>query len=942
MTEDRWLQVKSLLAQVLDLEESERAPYLDRACAHDPELAERVNTLLGMERTSGAFEKGAQIPTEWYQESAFWIGRQLGAYRLLCELSEGGMGRVFEAVRADGQFDSKVAIKILRADIDTEQGRRRFDAERNILAALNHPAIARIFDGGVVDGLPYFVMEYVDGKPIDEYCRSHALPLRERVQLVIDVCRAVEHAHQQLIVHRDLKPGNILVSDTLGPKLLDFGIAKLLISDADESPDITSYGDIGPFTPSYAAPEQFRGEPVNTATDQYALGCILFLLLTGVLPYDVPVERRWEWMNAVCGEHSPDSPARALERDDAGAAARRQGLGPFDELRRMLHGDLGIIVLKALEKKPSERYPTVGDFRRDLRRWLDGRPITARPATFNYVARKFVKRHRLAMSIAGVVMAGAVAAAVTIAWEAQIANQERARAETRLRDVQKLSEKTIFDYYDSISTLPGSLKVSERMLGDTAKYLDQLSGESGLPVDMRLDLANAYLRLSNAQSDSNHSNLGEVAQGTKSFQKARAIVESVLAEEPHNDAAVESMMRILSRAVNDDSNQSNLDLQRRDTNRLVQLAKEHAARLKDDATAQIEYGDAMQALGMLLGHREHQYDKAIDAARTCQETARSVLRQEAHNATAKKLLASCLTGEGLYLQELNAGIDEPVGKFREAIQIEKGMLGDNPHDTETAINLVGDLYRVGTKLQGLDARKKEGLDALIEAEATISAVVEESPNDHYARFNYVLIAAQLTEEYLANRDTERVKASLEKLDAQAALLLKADSTSIDYRYAAENVKILQIENAWTTQDVAGAQSRMTELRAEFSRLIEGDKFWIVRARGLYDSAAKAMSKAGQFQAALALYKESADFLEKYGKADDAAYFGSKFFLDTGVGKVFKNMAAAEPAGKALVDKKKSKQYYSLSLTDLDNLEKKRPLSEDEQTSRKAIVKYLSQ
>ena len=362
--------------------------------------------------------------------------RRIGPYKLLRELGRGGMGTVWLAARADEQFDKRVALKVVRAS-DSEEVLRFFRRERQILAGLEHPNIARLLDGGTTEeGLPYFVMEHVEGVPIDRYCDEHALSVPERLRLFEGVCSAVQHAHRSLVVHRDLKPGNILVTDEGIPKLLDFGIAKLL------NPGVAGGGThetMVAMTPDYASPEQVRGRAITTATDVYSLGVILYELLTGQRPYRVKSGEQVEVLKAVC-ESEPERPSTAVGR----TGERRQPDGTTvtttpeetgrlrhetpDRLRKRLKGDLDAIVLAALQKDPIHRYASVEALARDIHRYLDGQPITARKTSTVYRLRKLVGRHKLGVAAAGAILALLVTLAVTSTVQASRVRKERDRA----------------------------------------------------------------------------------------------------------------------------------------------------------------------------------------------------------------------------------------------------------------------------------------------------------------------------------------------------------------------------------------------------------------------------------------------------------------------------------------------------------------------------------
>jgi serine/threonine protein kinase/tetratricopeptide (TPR) repeat protein len=324
---------------------------------------------------------------------------RIGPYRLLQELGRGGMGVVYLAARADEQYEKRVALKLIKSGFDRDDVVRHFRRERQILASLEHPNIARFLDGGTTeDGLPYFVMEYVEGQRIDEYCDRRGLPTLERLKLFGPVCSALEYAHRNLIVHRDLKPGNILVGPDGVPKLLDFGIAKLL-DPGTTGQTVTATG-LAAMTPPYASPEQARGEPVSTASDVYSLGVVLYQLLTDQLPYRLKTLQPLDVLVAVC-EEQPEKPSSAVGRTQvpegmtarpAGELGRTHGESP-DRLRRRLKGDLDTILLNALEKEPARRYSSVEAMSEDIRRYIDGLPIKARKPTLAYRTRKFLGRH---------------------------------------------------------------------------------------------------------------------------------------------------------------------------------------------------------------------------------------------------------------------------------------------------------------------------------------------------------------------------------------------------------------------------------------------------------------------------------------------------------------------------------------------------------------------
>ena len=447
MTPGRWSEVKSVLAGVLEAEPTERPVILDRLCGADTELRSTVESLLAMEDKAGKFDTAALPGTTLRAEPRETPPARIGPYTILHEIGRGGMGVVYLADRADGEYRKRVAIKLITSARSDAQSDQRFRRERQILAQLEHPGIARLLDGGATpSGQPYLVMEYIEGPPMLAWCEAHHLTIAARVALFLSVCDAVSYAHQKLIVHRDLKPGNILVTPDGDPKLLDFGLARVLDSDSDT--EITQAGP-APMTIAYASPEQVRGERQTVASDVYSLGVILYELLTGNRPYQLANASFAEAIRVTC-EQEPTPPS---------------------QYRGQLAGDLEVILLKALSKDQRLRYPTVDELAADLRRHLDGEPIHARPATFSYRAGKFLRRHRIAVPAAAL-------AAVLILSFAALSWFEARRAQRRFNDVEKLAHSVMFEFHDAIEKLPGSTPARELLVSRALEYLENLSHEA--------------------------------------------------------------------------------------------------------------------------------------------------------------------------------------------------------------------------------------------------------------------------------------------------------------------------------------------------------------------------------------------------------------------------------------------------------------------------------
>jgi serine/threonine protein kinase/TolB-like protein len=420
MTPDQWERIKELVDAGLDRNPDARARFLDEACVGDPSLRDEVAQLIASYEQAGDFmaATAGDAATELLTDrDVSLVGQRMGAYRIVHELGQGGMGTVYLAVRADEAYRKEVAVKALKRGMDTAAIIRSFRTERQILATLDHPNIARLLDGGTTtDGRPYFVMDYVEGLPLDVYCDTHTLAIPERLRLFRTVCAAVHDAHQHGVIHRDLKPGKILVTPAGTPKLLDFGIAKVLNPDL-ASATIGSVTMMRPLTPAYASPEQIRGEPITAASDVYSLGVVLFELLTGHRPYHLRRHSPHE-LEHVIGEEAPDKPSTIVDRtehhqtDDDGdpvvltpaSVSEARGEAP-GKLRQRLRGDLDTIVLTALRKEPERRYASVAHLSEDIRRYLDNLPVVARPDTLTYRAAKFVRRNRTSVITAGLSVA---------------------------------------------------------------------------------------------------------------------------------------------------------------------------------------------------------------------------------------------------------------------------------------------------------------------------------------------------------------------------------------------------------------------------------------------------------------------------------------------------------------------------------------------------------
>jgi tetratricopeptide (TPR) repeat protein len=500
-------RLHDLFEQATELSPGERVQFLASACGDDRALLEELHGLLAADAAAMEDEswqrsaiRNQAIAEKHSADSA--VGEIVGNYRLVELVGSGGMGSVYRAVRVDNEIEMSVAVKLIRAAFYSPDVIAKFRAERQILANLQHPNIARVLDGGArADGLPYLIMEFVDGVPPGDYCGQHDLAINQRLGLFRQVCSAVHYAHQNMVIHRDLKPANILVTSEGTAKLLDFGVAEILSPDPSQQSAAATEALMARMTVRYSSPEQVRGEQVTTASDVYSLGVILYELLTGRSPYGDIHRAPHQIMQAVC-EEEPARPSAAAPK---------------------LKGDLDNIILRALRKSPVERYASVAQFSDDIGRYLEGRPVQARGDAPLYLGAKFVKRNLVMVLAATIVLCSLIGGLVEVALA-------RARAERRFNELRQLAHSVMFNYADALDSLPGSTPVRAQMVKDALNYLDNLSKEADNP-QLQREIVDAYARVSNVQGNEYQNNLGDPEGGLTSARKAGAAAEKLLRED---------------------------------------------------------------------------------------------------------------------------------------------------------------------------------------------------------------------------------------------------------------------------------------------------------------------------------------------------------------------------------------------------------------------------
>ena len=689
MTPERWKRVKSVFDEVLELPPDERAAFLKgsegfEACGEDPEIRSEVESLLSFEeqRASLLDTPVAEVLAELLPGTSAH-GKKFGPYRVEREIGRGGMAVVYAAIRDDDQYRKQVAIKLIKRGMDTDAIIARFRRERQILADLEHPNIARLLDGGMSeDGLPYLVMEFIEGVPIDVFCERQRLSVDQRLELFRTICGAVRYAHQNLVVHRDLKPSNILVDATGDPKLLDFGIAKLLDERSSSQTALKTVVGLRPMTPEYASPEQAQGLPASTASDVYALGVLLYRLLTGERPYrfENPTPREIE--RVIC-EQEPRRPSLAVAEKfsnrQAEASPRPEDSRHRRRLRRRLVGDLDNIVLKALHKSPARRYGSVEQFSEDLRRHLVGQPVTAHQDTLAYRAGKFLARHRWGVAAAALILVSLVVGIVATTHQARQARAQKAEAEAE-RASAEWAVTFLVDLFDS--SRPGEARgetLTARRLLD--RGADRLKGGSESPAQqarLRDGIGFAYFHLGVLDSAALH--LEEALDLRSQIYGEDALETAVsldhVGQLRQAQGELEEADELLSRAL-----QLRQEL----------LGEEHEL-----------VAESAHNLALLLNARQR-FDRAEELMRHALDLQQRLLGPE------RREVAMTLNNLALVLKGANRPIEEVESLYQQALAMNRRLFPEDSPDVAANLNNLGALLREKGRLRSGGRALRGGL-----------------------------------------------------------------------------------------------------------------------------------------------------------------------------------------------------------------------------------------
>jgi eukaryotic-like serine/threonine-protein kinase len=756
VTPDQWQMVRRIFHEAIELPAGERDAFVQKTAAGDEAVRTEVESLLASHDRAESFIEPTdnQITAVCFDPTSNngMIGRRLGAYEIIREIGQGGMGAVYLGARADDQFSKRAAIKLVRSGMNTDFVVRRFLSERQILANLDHPNIARLLDGGTSEeGIPFFVMEYVEGQPIREFCDSRRLSTDERLKLFRQVCSAVHYAHQNLVIHRDIKPGNILVTAEGTVKLLDFGIAKLLAPGPRR--DETTQAAVRVMTPDYASPEQARGDPITTASDVYSLGVLLYELLTGHRPYRVASDSPLEIIRAIC-EEEPDRPSTAVARietmrsvdNDTETTVTPESVSKArnsqpDKLRRQLEGDLDNIVLKAMRKDPRRRYASAEQLSDDIRRYLEGLPVIARKDTFRYRAGKFVRRHKAGVAAAALVLITLVGGIITTTWQALVAKRERATAVRRFNDVRQLANSFMFEFHDAIKDLPGSTQARELVVQRALQYLDSLAGEARDDPSLKRELATAYEKVGDVQGEPYSPSLGDSASALVSYRKALNLREALAAADPSDNGLRQELASSYLKIgdilwVEADWTEA-LDVYKkaRDLNEQLAAADPSNKKLRNDlALNYVTIGDTLIQMGDLDGALAAQR-KGL-AIREELSAVSTDLEMKAAVATCYIKVADVLAARG--------ELDEAVADYKTAIAAYEDARKKDPVSSKLRTYLENSLQRLG------EAQRKRGLldDAISAFRATVElgeAEVSADPANAVAKRNLVAAYSSMAE-----------------------------------------------------------------------------------------------------------------------------------------------------------------------------------------------------
>jgi serine/threonine protein kinase len=733
-------RLAELVEHAFELEGAERGAFLAQGCGDDVGLRAEVEALLAEQERAAklmnapAVELGAKLLQQDGDAGELHLGEMLGEYRIVSLLGEGGMGEVYLA--DDTHFGRQVAIKLIKQGFGTKEFVRHFRQEERILAALNHPNIARLYGGAVTPrGLPYFVMEYVEGIPLETYAAQRSLSIRERLALFRKVCGAVSYAHQNLVIHRDLKPANIRVTAEGEPKLLDFGIARLLDPETAQT-DNQTVQSVRAMTPNYASPEQLRGERMTTTSDVYSLGVVLYELLAG---------------------------QKSGVRKDGEADLKK------------LDADLDNIVFKSLRLVPERRYASVGQFSEDIRRYLEGLPVIARKDTVAYRMSKFIGRHKFGMAAAATVALLLISATIVATWEAHRANEQRILAERRFEQVRRLADSLMFEIHDSVKDLAGSTPTRRLIVSRALEYLDSLAHDAGGNIALQRELATAYEKIGDIQGNPYSANIGDTDGALTSYRKALQIRESFKPAAVTTDTQME--LGRSHRALGDIMEQKgDIEQMVREYRRSLLIFTQLAESEPKNPAVLDELARAYETLADGLGRTANADAERLTTYKKSLTICEELLRQDNSNAKRQRAVA-------INLMKIGDASDphqpDAISSIRKGVVILESLAAANPDNARARREVGWGYYELGGML--IAAEDYPGaVDSLQKSVAIREKSAAADPQNAQASFDLASTCVDLADALSSTGDTVQAVTQARRGIAIVTTLLAADPTNAIY------------------------------------------------------------------------------------------------------------------------------------------------------------------
>lgn len=932
MKTENWSKVSEILLDCLEVETSERQTYLDNLNL-SPKIREEVEKYLAFEEnvegslnfSAVEFSQGF-FDDELSESSA--IGQSFGVYRVVQELGYGGMGAVYLAERTDGKFSQRVALKLLKREMNTAALRRRFQQEREILASLEHPNIARLLDAGTTeDKIPYIAMEYIEGLPIDDFCNKQNLDLSQRLELFRKVCAAVDFAHRNLIVHRDLKPSNILVNEDGNPKLLDFGISKILSSEFEQLSSAT-VTKLGVMTPSYASPEQLQNKSVTTATDIYSLGVILFELLSGHRPFETKEKDLKEIYKAVI-ETDPPLPSSVVntisKSFDKKVQAKTEIKQDISELSTIIHnfepktaphnsrhtipskvnfnsnslrGDLDNIVLKALRKEPERRYSSAENLSEDIERYQKGLPITARPNTFSYRAEKFFKRNK-ASAIAGTLILLAIIGGIgATLWQARVAQAERVKAEKRFNDVRNLANSFLFKLGPKIEKLPGATAAREELVSLALEYLNSLSNEADDDLELQRELAAAYEKVGDVQGNQMTSNLGDTQGAAESYEKALQIRQKLYEKNP-NDLTV--MSDLASSYGKYAEIQRQVGTSERVTEyfqKSLDLREEIAERNPNDFESRKNLAIAVRAKGLML-YSDAKYKEAVEYYRRAGDIYEKLLLEQPENSEVHENFAYMFIDIG-EAQGWDDDLKAAEISLKKGVDLLTPLAEKNPNNQNLQRSLMLAYMKKGASTIDTENYEK-AIKEYIKGVEISENILKADPQNFRAMWDVIKMEKHLADATAYSGKAQESINILTKTIGKAEEISKGDRNNPKNLYEIANIRFKMGEAYYEMKDYESALKTFEKSKQEFQTVIDLDPKYRYAIRTIYLSTisiADAYAALAEKRNDTDLYRKSIEnyqsalkgFTQMKSEGKLAEYDNQLFTqIETGINKVQSKM-----------------------------------------------------